>query len=306
LVAGSDDGKAYFWDVNSGHLQQIIDVGFPLPMYDVCWHPNEHAVAFACYGGDFPIVIHEYADDKRRQRLAAELEAAGGKGLQYDIDEYGHRVGAGGTTGGGQTGTSHVRVAGYTRPVNEAAYYDNDDDNNGGATNYIRNNPALAAFDPGPDFTIPMTTATVVSARDRPRDYDRRDNNNNNDTSIMNRSSTISRPMDDQYSLDRSLDRMQFSERSLANASSLGAPSSLSSSQQHNNNSGVSSRASNTSTSTHLAPPSSNLDSSSSTTSGGSGLRASGRRVRGKILMRPPLSPQREETPGEVASPKRF
>jgi len=60
LVAGSEDGRAYFWDLASGRLEATLDVGFHLPLFDVCWHPTEHLVAFASFGADAPIVAFQW------------------------------------------------------------------------------------------------------------------------------------------------------------------------------------------------------------------------------------------------------
>lgn len=60
LVAGSADGKAYFYDLFAGRLISTLDVGFHLPMCDVAWHPTQHLVAFSCFGGDYPVHMYEW------------------------------------------------------------------------------------------------------------------------------------------------------------------------------------------------------------------------------------------------------
>jgi jouberin len=64
LVAGGEDGRAYFFDVYSGALLTTLEFGFQLPLCGVSWHPTEHAVAFCSYGGnanvDYPIYVWEY------------------------------------------------------------------------------------------------------------------------------------------------------------------------------------------------------------------------------------------------------
>jgi jouberin len=60
FVAGGEDGKAYFYELKSGSCIDVLDIGYHLPMYDITWHPNQHCVAFAAFGGDVPIFIYEY------------------------------------------------------------------------------------------------------------------------------------------------------------------------------------------------------------------------------------------------------
>jgi len=63
LVAGSEDGRAYFFDLSSGRMLNRMDVGFSMPLCDVAWHPTEQLVAFACFGGDFPILAFDYVPE---------------------------------------------------------------------------------------------------------------------------------------------------------------------------------------------------------------------------------------------------
>jgi WD40 repeat protein len=72
LVAGGEDGNAYFWDLTHGELEKIMEVGYSAPLFDVTWHPSQHAVAFSSFGGDYPIRVFEYNATKD-VRSAEEL-----------------------------------------------------------------------------------------------------------------------------------------------------------------------------------------------------------------------------------------
>lgn len=61
LVAGSEDGKAYFWELSGGRLVSVLDIGYFTPLCDVTWHPTEHLVGFASYGVDAPFALYQYA-----------------------------------------------------------------------------------------------------------------------------------------------------------------------------------------------------------------------------------------------------
>lgn len=51
-------GAAFFWDLSTGELVRTLDVGFPLAMCDVAWHPSAHLVSFASFGEDLPICTY--------------------------------------------------------------------------------------------------------------------------------------------------------------------------------------------------------------------------------------------------------
>jgi len=60
VVAGGEDGAAHVFDLNSCQMVHAIDVGYRAPLYDVSWHPTQHALALASFGGDYPIKVLEY------------------------------------------------------------------------------------------------------------------------------------------------------------------------------------------------------------------------------------------------------
>ena len=88
LLAGGEDGSAYFFDLETGQLEQALDVGFRAPLFDVAWHPNQHAVALASFGGDYPIKVLEFrsggpqslAQSQGRGGATARLEASSREG----------------------------------------------------------------------------------------------------------------------------------------------------------------------------------------------------------------------------------
>lgn len=67
LAAGSEDGKAYFWNLNTGELMNVLNVGYSSALFDISWHPSEHAVAFCSYGGDYPLLVYEFSKERETQ-----------------------------------------------------------------------------------------------------------------------------------------------------------------------------------------------------------------------------------------------
>jgi hypothetical protein len=80
LLAGGEDGSAYFFDLESGQLEQALDVGFRAPLFDVAWHPNQHAVALASFGGDYPIKVLEFRSGGTQSQALAQSQGRGGGG----------------------------------------------------------------------------------------------------------------------------------------------------------------------------------------------------------------------------------
>jgi len=98
VLAGSVDGKAYFWDLTTGVLEKCLDLGFPVPLNCVSWHPRENRVAFGAYGGDYPIQIWEFCRQKHSEHVAAIAKQAKKKKnrrkkTETDRDADGIRIG---------------------------------------------------------------------------------------------------------------------------------------------------------------------------------------------------------------------
>jgi hypothetical protein len=74
-VAGGEDGAAHVFDLNTGQLVHVLDVGYRAPLYDLSWHPSQHALALASFGGDYPIKILEYRAGATQPALLASPEA---------------------------------------------------------------------------------------------------------------------------------------------------------------------------------------------------------------------------------------
>jgi len=64
LIAGSNDGKAYIWDVLTRTLVKVLETGYQSPLYDVAWHPTEHLVALCSHGSDAPILLLDHQANK--------------------------------------------------------------------------------------------------------------------------------------------------------------------------------------------------------------------------------------------------
>lgn len=82
LLAGSEDGKAYIWDIVRGVLISTLDTGARAPLCDVAWHPNQHLVALCNYGsGDTPIVLMDSERGADATNWAGDAELAAVTGV---------------------------------------------------------------------------------------------------------------------------------------------------------------------------------------------------------------------------------
>jgi WD40 repeat protein len=59
VLAGSEDGRAYFWQASNGQLVRVLETGFTQPLFSVAWHPTQHLVALGSFGADFPLLLFE-------------------------------------------------------------------------------------------------------------------------------------------------------------------------------------------------------------------------------------------------------
>ena len=82
VVAGSEDGRAYLWDLGSQKiLRTYKHLGFAEPVHAVAWHPWDHMIAFASFGRAQPIVVMRYdPNDPGAPGEVAETAAAVGPG----------------------------------------------------------------------------------------------------------------------------------------------------------------------------------------------------------------------------------
>lgn len=65
ILAGSEDGKPYLWDVATHDKIDLkhLGVSFMGPVIDVAWNPEYHMVAFAGFGDQYPILIYAHKED---------------------------------------------------------------------------------------------------------------------------------------------------------------------------------------------------------------------------------------------------
>ncbi|NXJ17263.1 AHI1 protein, partial [Dicrurus megarhynchus] len=72
LFSGSEDGKAYVWNPETGDQVAIYsELSFTAPLRDVAFHPHEHMVSFCAFGQNHPILVYIY--DYKVAQQEAEL-----------------------------------------------------------------------------------------------------------------------------------------------------------------------------------------------------------------------------------------
>ncbi|KFU90772.1 Jouberin, partial [Chaetura pelagica] len=72
LFSGSEDGKAYVWNPETGDQVAIYsELCFTSPLRDVAFHPHEHMVSFCAFGQNQPILVYIY--DYKVAQQEAEL-----------------------------------------------------------------------------------------------------------------------------------------------------------------------------------------------------------------------------------------
>ncbi|NXG04076.1 AHI1 protein, partial [Sakesphorus luctuosus] len=72
LFSGSEDGKAYVWNPETGDQVAIYsELSFTSPLRDVAFHPHEHMVSFCAFGQNQPILVYVY--DYKVAQQEAEL-----------------------------------------------------------------------------------------------------------------------------------------------------------------------------------------------------------------------------------------
>ncbi|NXX90643.1 AHI1 protein, partial [Centropus bengalensis] len=89
LFSGSEDGKAYVWNPETGDQVAIYsDLSFTSPLRDVAFHPHEHMVSFCAFGQNQPILVYIYDYKVAQQEaefvkdLSSSLTAAAPRGPQ--------------------------------------------------------------------------------------------------------------------------------------------------------------------------------------------------------------------------------
>ncbi|XP_010190112.1 PREDICTED: jouberin, partial [Mesitornis unicolor] len=79
LFSGSEDGKAYVWNPETGDQVAIYsELSFTSPLRDVSFHPHEHMVSFCAYGQNQPILvyIYDYKVAQQEAKLVKELSSS--------------------------------------------------------------------------------------------------------------------------------------------------------------------------------------------------------------------------------------
>jgi len=77
LMSGSEDGKAYMWDVASGFQSDLSAWGVACQhlVADVAWNPLYHMVAVALFGSEYPILVFTYS--KTQEDVEKQLDELG-------------------------------------------------------------------------------------------------------------------------------------------------------------------------------------------------------------------------------------
>ncbi|NXC42612.1 AHI1 protein, partial [Penelope pileata] len=79
LFSGSEDGKAYVWNPETGDQVAIYsELSFTSPLRDVAFHPHEHMVSFCAFGQNQPILvyIYDYKVAQREAELVKDLSSS--------------------------------------------------------------------------------------------------------------------------------------------------------------------------------------------------------------------------------------
>ncbi|NXF04483.1 AHI1 protein, partial [Smithornis capensis] len=90
LFSGSEDGKAYVWNPETGDQVAIYsELSFTSPLRDVAFHPHEHMVSFCAFGQNQPILVYIYDYKVAQQEaelvkdLSSSLTTAAPRGPQF-------------------------------------------------------------------------------------------------------------------------------------------------------------------------------------------------------------------------------
>ncbi|XP_017933751.1 jouberin isoform X2 [Manacus vitellinus] len=90
LFSGSEDGKAYVWNPETGDQVAIYsELSFTSSLRDVAFHPHEHMVSFCAFGQNQPILIYIYDYKVAQQEaelikdLSSSLTTAAPRGPQF-------------------------------------------------------------------------------------------------------------------------------------------------------------------------------------------------------------------------------
>ncbi|EOB05364.1 Jouberin, partial [Anas platyrhynchos] len=90
LFSGSEDGKAYVWNPETGDQVAIYsELSFTSPLRDVAFHPHEHMVSFCAFGQNQPILVYIYDYKVAQQEaelvkdLSSSLTSAAPRGPQF-------------------------------------------------------------------------------------------------------------------------------------------------------------------------------------------------------------------------------
>ncbi|KAM6433682.1 jouberin [Rhynochetos jubatus] len=90
LFSGSEDGKAYVWNPETGDQVAIYsELCFTSPLRDVAFHPHEHMVSFCAFGQNQPILVYIYDYKVAQQEaelikdLSSSLNTAAPRGPQF-------------------------------------------------------------------------------------------------------------------------------------------------------------------------------------------------------------------------------
>ncbi|NWQ78083.1 AHI1 protein, partial [Columbina picui] len=90
LFSGSEDGKAYVWNPETGDQVAIYsELSFTSALRDVAFHPHEHMVSFCAFGQNQPILVYIYDYKVAQQEaelvkdLSSSLTTAAPRGPQF-------------------------------------------------------------------------------------------------------------------------------------------------------------------------------------------------------------------------------
>ena len=86
VLSGGEDGKPHFWETESAAKarDKAWKLGFSKPIYAVDWCPDQHLIALASFGGNFPILLVE---GRASKSISEHQEEYNGFGDETPLEE---------------------------------------------------------------------------------------------------------------------------------------------------------------------------------------------------------------------------
>lgn len=96
VLSGSEDGKIYLWDFNTGDIYNTEHLGlsFVGPVTDVDWNQSYHMIAVSGFGDQYPILVFtsEVQEDEEFQKVLDRMKSFDDTSRRLDHDELSPRA----------------------------------------------------------------------------------------------------------------------------------------------------------------------------------------------------------------------